>query len=57
MKIILDIPNKTTCVFFNYVYVDEDTCGMRMGVRSLDSDDLVDGNEIKVEPRKGGDDE
>lgn len=57
MKITLDIPNTTTCAFFNYVFVDENTYGMCMGVRSLDSDNLVDGNEIKVEPRKGGDDE
>ena len=57
MKITLNIPNTTTCAFVNYVFVDEDTYGMCMGVRSLDSDDLVDGNEIKIEPRKGGDSE
>lgn len=52
MKITLDIPNATTCAFINYVFVNEDTYGMSMGVKSLESDDLVDGNEIKVEPYK-----
>ena len=57
MKITLDIPDTTTCAFFNYVFVNENVYEMEMGVRSLDSDDLVDGNEIKVEPHKGGEDE
>ena len=57
MKITLDIPDTTTCAFINYVYVNKDTYGMSMGVKSLESDDLVDGNEIKVEPYKGGGDE
>ena len=57
MTITLDIPDTTTCAFFNYVFVNEDTYGINMGVKSLDSDDLIDGNEIKVEPYKGGDDE
>ena len=57
MKITLDIPDTTTCAFFNYVFVNKDGYGMEMGVRSLDSDDIVDGNEIKVKPRKGGDTE
>ena len=57
MKITLDIPNTTTCAFFNYVFVNEDTYGMGMGVRSLCTDDLVDGNEITADPYKGGDDE
>ena len=57
MKITLDIPITTTCAFFNYVFMNEDSYGMGMGVKSLESDDLVDGNEIKVDPYKGGDDE
>lgn len=57
MKITLDIPDTTTCAFVNYVYMDNYTYGMSMGVKSLESDDLVDGNEIKVEPYKGGDTE
>ena len=57
MKITLDIPDTTACAFFNYVYVNKDTYGMSLGVKSLGSDDLVDGNEIKVDPSKGGDDE
>ena len=56
MKITLDIPNTTTCAFFNYVFVDEDTHGMGMSVKDLNSDDLFNGNEIKIEPYKGGDD-
>ena len=56
MKITLDIPDTTTCAFFNYVFMDCNTLVMNVGVRSLDSDDLVDGNKIKVEPYKGGDD-
>lgn len=55
MKITLDIPDTTACAFFSYVFVNEDTYEMELGVRSLDSDDLVDGNEIKAEPHKGGD--
>ena len=55
MKITLDIPNTTICAFVNYVLVNEDTYGMTMEVKGLNSDDLVDGNEIKVEPYKGGD--
>lgn len=54
MKITLDIPDTTACAFFSYVFANEDTYEMGLGVRSLDSDDLVDGNEIKAEPHKGG---
>ena len=50
MKITLDIPKYTTCAFFNYVYYG-DGAYMSMGVKSLDSDDLVDGNVIKVDPK------
>lgn len=57
MKITLDIPNTTICAFFSYVLVNEDTYGMTMEVEGLNSDDLVDGNEIKVVPQKGGDTE
>ena len=57
MKITLDIPDTTTCAFINYVLINKDTYGMSMCVKSLESDDLVDGNEIKVDPSKGGDDE
>ena len=57
MKITLDIPDTTMCAFINYVFINKDTYGMSMGVKSLESDDLVDGNEIKVDPSKGGEDE
>ena len=55
MKITLDIPNTTICAFVNYVLVNEDTYGMTMEVKGLNSDDLVDGNEIKIGQYKGGD--
>ena len=54
MKITLDIPNTTTCAFFGYVFVDEDTYGMCMGVKSICTDDLFEGNEITAETYKGG---
>lgn len=57
MKITLDIPKTTICAFVSYVLVNEDTYGMTMDVIGLNSDDLVDGNEIKIEPYKGGNDE
>ncbi len=57
MKITLDIPNTTICAFVNYVRVNEDTYGMTMEAKGLNSDDLFNGNEIKIEPYKGGDDE
>ena len=57
MKITLDIPNTTLCAFVSYVLVNEDTYGMTMDVESLNSDDLFNGNEIKIEPYKGGDTE
>lgn len=57
MKITLDIPDTTICAFVNYVLVNKDTYGMTMEVKGLSSDDLVDGNEIKVEQHKGGDTE
>ena len=57
MRITLDIPDTTACAFINYVFWNKDTYGMGMGVKSLESDDLVDGNEVKVDPCKGGDTE
>ena len=57
MKITLDIPDTTICAFVSYVLVNEDTYGMTMSVKGLNSDDLVDGNEIKIETHKGGETE
>lgn len=51
MKITLDIPDNTLCAFLNYVYID--CSGMTMGTHALQSDDLKDGNEIKIN-EKGG---
>ena len=49
MRITLDLPNEMVCAFVGFVYYD----GYKysMGVASLDSDGLKDGNVIKV-PRK-----
>ena len=55
MKITIDLPKYTSCAFVNYIYATG--TGMSMGVKSLDSDDLVDGNEVKVLGAEGGDDE
>ena len=56
MKITLDIPDYTMCAFINYVFMDKDEYGMSLGVKSLDSKDLTDGKEIKVDPYEGSDD-
>ena len=49
MKVTLDLPNEMVCAFVGFVYFD----GYKysMGVSSLDSADLKDGNVIKI-PRK-----
>ena len=46
MKIILEIPDHTICAFFNYV--EYKPSGLKMGVKSIQSDDLEDGAVIKV---------
>lgn len=53
MKITIDIPDETLCVFCNYVFFTP--IGLSMGVKSLETGDLYDGNEVKVDPYKGGD--
>ena len=55
MRIILDVPDTTLCAFVNYIF-HTDT-GMKMGVRSIQTEELSDGNVIKVEPYKGGEEE
>ena len=50
MRITLDLPNEMVCAFVGYVFFDSN-CNYSMGVSSLDTDDLKDGNVIKV-PRK-----
>lgn len=52
MKITIDIPDETLCMFCNYVFYT--AIGLSMGVKSLETDDLYDGNEVKVNPYKGG---
>lgn len=49
MKITLDLPNSFRCAFLNYVY--QDGVSMMIGCKLLDSGDLKDGAEIKVEPK------
>lgn len=49
MKIILDLPDTTRCAFFNYVY--QGSTAMLVGCKLLDSGDLKDGAEIKIEPK------
>lgn len=49
MKITLDIPDTMRCAFLNYVY--QDGVSMMIGCKLLDSGDLKDGAEIKIEPK------
>lgn len=49
MKITLDLPDEMVCAFVGFVYYDD--YKYSMGVSSLDSADLKDGNVIKI-PRK-----
>ena len=49
MKITLDLPNSFRCAFLNYVY--QDGVSMMIGCKLLDSSDLKDGAEIKIEPK------
>ena len=51
MKITLEIPDWTACAFFNYVYYGEGAF-LSMGVKSICSDDLYDGANIKIDPKK-----
>lgn len=46
MKITLDIPDTTVCAYF--CYVNYDSQGASMGCTLLDTDDFVNGNEIKI---------
>ena len=49
MKITLDVPDTTICAYF--CYVKYTSRGALMGGTLLDSNDLCDGNEIKI-PRE-----
>lgn len=49
MKIILEIPDGTIAGFLNCIEVTN--CGMQLASYQLDSDDLKDGNCIKL-PRE-----
>ena len=50
MKITLDVPDTTVCAYF--CYVKYDSPGSSMGCTLLDTDDFVDGNEIKIPKEK-----
>lgn len=52
MKIIIDMPEDTLCVFVNYVCGD--SSGLLMGSHSIGGDDLKEAKEgkvIEVKPR------
>lgn len=49
MKITLDLPDTTRCASINYVY--QNGVYMMVGCKLLDSSDLKDGAEIKIEPK------
>ena len=44
VKLALELPKGTMCVFVNYVYADAD--GMTMGVTNIDGDALLEGFKI-----------
>lgn len=44
MKLELELPDKTMCVFANYIYVKNGE--MVMGSTQIDGDDLLDGKAI-----------
>ena len=44
MKLVLELPDKTMCVFANYIYVKNGE--MVMGSAQIDGDDLLDGKKI-----------
>lgn len=50
MKITLDLPDTTRCASINYVY--QNGVSMMIGCKLLDSSDLKDGAEIKIEPKQ-----
>lgn len=50
MMIILDLPDTTRCAFLNCVFQGSD--GLMIGSRSIDSDDLKNGAEVKIEEPK-----
>ena len=44
MKLVLELPDNTMCVFANYIYATPD--GMNMGITQIDGDDLLEGKKI-----------
>ena len=47
MKITLEIPDTTKCAFFDFIYGARS--GMMMQGHSIESDELYDGAEIKID--------
>lgn len=55
MKITLDIPDGTICMFVDFVWHDERRYeGLVMQGHSVPSDELYDGAEIKIEVASNG---
>ena len=54
MKITLDIPDSTVCAFFNFIYYTTNCSGMLMQGHSIETDDMYDGAEIKIERKEKG---
>ena len=52
MKLTLEIPDATNCVFVNYVYGS--IVSMSMATKGISTDDLQSGKVIVCEPKKEG---
>lgn len=50
MKITIDLPDTSRCAFLNYVYQSDGA--MLISCKLLDSGDLKDGAQIKIEPKE-----
>ena len=46
MKVTINFPDLTLGAFIGYIFTGVD--GMKMAMSALDTDDLVDGNEITI---------
>lgn len=49
MKLTLEFPDGTACAFVGYVFYNER--GYLMGMRPIETNDMHDGAEIKLEPK------
>jgi hypothetical protein len=53
MKITINMPDEIFYMVCNYVFYTD--TGWSVGVKNLEANDLHDGNEIIINPYKGGD--